>query len=770
MIKVEIDGQTLTAESGDMVIEVADKAGIPIPRFCYHKKLSIAANCRMCLVEVEKCPKAVPACATPVADGMKVMTTSEKARSAQKSVMEFLLINHPLDCPICDQGGECELQDVSLVYGEDVSRYTQGKRSIKDKNIGPLISTDMTRCIHCTRCVRFGQEIAGLPELGSTGRGENTEIGTYIEHALQSEVSGNVIDLCPVGALTDKPYRFTARAWELRQFPAVSPHDCLGTNISVHARREQVMRVVPRECEDINETWISDRDRYSYIGVNSEERLLIPRIKRDGKWQTVDWLTALTAAVTGLGKVLERDGADQAAGVIHPNSTLEELYCFQKWLRALNVKNIDHRCQLQAPTPSQVVPVCELTPAELEQQQAILLIGSYLRKEQPLLALRVRKAVLHGAKVSVVNSLDYDFLFDIQHKCIVPPCDMLSELTAITKAAGGQCADAQVIAKQLSDNDASCILLGPSALNHPDAATLLALAQSLAKTTNSKLLTCPEGGNSVAAHLAGALPDRSVAGSSVKRTGLSTPELFAKACAAYVLFNVEPECDLAHANQALTALDDAKFVIQITPYVTPTLQSYADVLLPMAPFIETSGTYVNLNQTWQSVQAATTAKGEARPGWKILRVLANLCQLPGFDYTASTEIRDECEQAIKSAKPAAQTANAKTFAWPEKPAQALWRISSLAAYRVDGTVRRSKPLQQVAGSARPAIYLSPKTAAQYKVNNDDHVEVSQNHYQVMMQVVVDDRVPGTCAYIPAGFEQTNCDEPYGFVLVRAKNA
>lgn len=772
-MKIEIDGKTLDAENGEMIIQVADRAGIPIPRFCYHKKLSIAANCRMCLVEVEKAPKVMPACATPVAEGMKVMTCSDKARMAQKAVMEFLLINHPLDCPICDQGGECELQDVSLGYGEDVSRYNQGKRSVDDKNIGPLIETEMTRCIHCTRCVRFGQEIAGIPELGCTGRGENTEIGTYIEKSLVSEVSANVIDLCPVGALTNKPFRYQARAWELNQHANVSPHDCLGTNIYVHERRGQVMRVIPRENEAINETWIADRDRFSYLGLSSPDRLTEPRIKLNGQWKTVDWLTALKTAVSGLGQVLERQGPAQVGGVIHPNCTLEEHYLFQKWLRALKVNNIDHQLQLtEKGLKTHALPRFEVALKALPEQQAIFLVGSNIRSQQPIAGLKVRQAQLNGAVVSVLNSLDYDFHFAVANKCIAAPVDFVAHCAAIAKAAcvsGGEfdryltsakaSAEASAIAAELKQADKACIIIGAQVLNHPQASLLRGLLYAIADATHARVNEFPEGGNAMAAHLTGCVP-------AADSMGLATSEMFAKELAAYVLMNVEAETDIANANEALSALDNARFVVQITPFVTTTMEMVTDVMLPMAPFTETSGTYVNMETTWQSVQATINAQGQARPGWKILRVLGNLCQLPDFEYTSSVEVRDECEQALKQSAP--QSLTIKTdFAWADKPTESFWRLCQLPAYRCDNVVRRAIPLQEVAGTDKAMVYLNPQAASSLDVVDNDWLELEQDNFNIRAQVKLDARVPEHCVYTPAGFVQTNLSTSHGFIAIRS---
>jgi len=505
MATIEIDGKTFETDNGKMIIEVADEAGIYIPRFCYHKKLSVAANCRMCLVEVENGRKPVPACATPITNGMKVFTRSEEAIRSQKAVMEFLLINHPLDCPICDQGGECELQDISMGFGADESEYTESKRAVEDDDLGPLISTEMTRCIHCTRCVRFGDEVAGVRELGATGRGENMQIGTYIKHSITSEVSGNVIDLCPVGALTSKPYRFTARAWEMTQHEGVAPHDCLGSNIHLHVRRNKLMRVVPKENESINETWISDRDRYSYLGVNSQHRAKSPKIKRNGQWETVDWPTALKFAAEGISKVIEQHGPQEMAAFASPSSTLEELYLLQKLMRQLGVQNLDHRLQQIDFRDQAHLPTCPsntLKYADIERQNTLLLIGCNIHREVPLAGIRVRKMFRNGGKIYAVNAVNYDYHFDVEDQCTVNPleipkylakivlalCDDVTNLDeSFQKLIVGLEVDntAKTIAQALKEEKAT-ILSGAICENHPQASLIRSLIALINELSGAK--------------------------------------------------------------------------------------------------------------------------------------------------------------------------------------------------------------------------------------------------------------------------------------------
>ena len=607
-VHIEIDGEKLEARPGQMLIEAADEAGIEIPRFCYHKKLSIAANCRMCLVDVANCPKPMPACATPVSEGMKVSTTSAKAKDAQKAVMEFLLINHPLDCPICDQGGQCELQDVALEYGKDCSRYQEPKRAVKDKNLGPLISTEMTRCIHCTRCVRFGAEVAGVREMGATGRGEFMEIGTYIEQSVDSELSGNIIDLCPVGALTSKPFRFTARAWELQAFSSVSMHDMVGSNTYFHVLNNKVMRTLPRENEALNEVWLSDRDRFSYEGLNHPERLLTPEIKRDGKWEKVDWETALKFAVDKLRTVVEKEGSDQIGAILSPNATLEEAYLFQKLFRAVGCHHIDHRTRWLDHSHQNYLgayPHLGITLSELEHQQAVVLVGSDIRKEQPIIAHRVRRASLNGGAIVSIAPCQFDFNFEgahqidhaegnmilsllellkalMEHRSLAEiqlPSELLTALEAVTPSE-----KAIQAAHALKDKEKASVLLGQYAISHPEAGEIYALSRWLALVLDATWGEMSFGANSAGAWLAGAVPHRlPMAESNEGHIGLSVNQMFKEPRKAYVLMNVEPEYDCADPAAAIEALKKASSVVVLSCYDNTHYREYAEVLLPMTP-------------------------------------------------------------------------------------------------------------------------------------------------------------------------------------------
>jgi NADH-quinone oxidoreductase subunit G len=711
VVNVEVDGKVCQGRRGQMIIHVTDAQNAYVPRFCYHDKLPIAANCRMCLVEVEKAPKPLPACATPIAEGMKIYTKSPKAIGAQKATMEFLLINHPLDCPICDQGGECELQDLAMGFGRDAARFTERKRVVKDKDIGPLVSTDMTRCIHCTRCVRFGQDIAGIQELGTTGRGEHMEIGTYVERAVEHELSGNIIDLCPVGALNSKPFRFRARAWEMTQAALVSPHDGVGTNLYGHVLRGRLMRVVPRANDAINETWIADRDRFSYEGVYSADRLDAPMVREGGEWKRVTWEQALDLAAKGL----KAAGADLAT-LASASATVEELYLLSRLTRGLGSANIDHRLRQadfrdQAADPA-APGLGGLAIAGVDQLDALLVVGSNLRREAPVLAHRVRKAARRGAKVAFLNPARYDYLFPVAAYLESAPGRQLTDLAAVYAACldGAQpakhlaalAAGAQpnvghrAIAAALKAGQKRAVWLGALALRHPAYADLRAVAAGLAAATGATLATLAEGGNAAGAYLAGAVPHRDAGGIPVAAAGRHAREMLSSPHKAYLLFGgTEPWADapLAHAD-ALRTLQGADFIVAATPYADETLKSVAHVLLPISTFAETSGTYVNFEGLWQSFAGAARPPGEARPGWKVLRVLGNVTGLAHFDYTSSEEVREELR--ARCADISAGSYQGAHEPRPQNGAAAgdAPRVPDVPMYAIDAVLRRSPSLQR----------------------------------------------------------------------------
>jgi NADH-quinone oxidoreductase subunit G len=714
VVNLEVNGVPLTARKGQMLIEVTDQAEIYVPRFCYHRKLTIAANCRMCLVEVEKAPKPLPACATPVTEGMKVFTKSKRAISAQKATMEFLLINHPLDCPICDQGGECELQDLAMGFGRGVSRYAERKRIVKDKNIGPLVSTDMTRCIHCTRCIRFGQEIAGIQELGTTYRTERMEVGTYIEKSIDHELSGNIIDLCPVGALNNKPYRYSARAWEMVSKPLIAPHDCAGTNLYAHVLRGELRRIVPRDNEDINETWISDRDRFSCYGIYSDDRLLKPMMKSQGRWAEVSWQEALAAARDGL-KGATADSGDELGVLASPSATLEELYLLSRITRYLGSNNIDHRLRRRDFRDQEADPMSPslgTSMLDLEAQQGILVVGSNLRMEVPILAHRVRNAARKGASVGFVNPAAYAYHFPAAF-VEAPLATFARSLARVLAAAASQMgralpeafagvmADAQVsdadraAAKVLIGRERSLLLLGHIAQRHPRFADIRALAAELASLTGATLGYLAEGANGVGAALAGVLPHRGIGGAKLSILGRDAQSMLDSARKAYVLFGIEPAQDLAHGEKAARALQSAETVICFTPFVTEELLACATVLLPIATFAETAGTFVNAEGRWQSFDAAAELGGDARPGWRVLRVLGNELGLPECEYQTPSDVSAALEQAL-GGQPnlAAGYTYESSFAPSLESSSVDARDVDVPMYCVDAIVRRSDALQQ----------------------------------------------------------------------------
>lgn len=764
-IEIEIDGKTLKALPNQMIIQVADEAGIYIPRFCYHKHLSIAANCRMCLVEVEKAPKALPACATPCTPGMKVFTKSEKTIAAQRAVMEFLLINHPLDCPVCDQGGECELQDLSMGYGNSHSHYDECKRSIPIQDFGPLIASEMTRCIDCSRCVRFGSEIAGMRELGMMNRGEHTEVTTFVKEAITSEVSGNIIDLCPVGALTNKPYRFTARTWELNQAPSIAPHDCLGSNLNIHTRYGQVMRVVARENNKINETWISDRDRYSYTGLYHDDRLKEPMAKINGEWQVVGWEEAFELAAQGLHALIAKHGADQLGALASPNATVEELYLFQRIARGLGTQHIDHRLR-ETDTSDQAnmgaFPGCAMTLAELEQADAVLLIGSNLQKEQPIAALRLRKAISKGAKVAVINPMDYRFNFAVNAKAIVAPHQMSHVLTTLldsllSSSSSSAEADQQIqqMAEQLRGKQNVCIILGNLARHHQEAANLRFLASRLAEATGGRLNIMTDGANAAGAWLAGVVPHRLAGGIPLNEAGLSAADMLQHPRKGYMLLNVEPEFDTANAAMAVKAMQQAELVVAFSMYRNDSLKDHADIILPITPFTETSGTYVNAQGNWQSFNGVANSVGESRPAWKVLRVLANFLQLQGFDYESAEEVRHEMKEIAEKMSSISMLL--------KKPAdasvkQGLSRIGELPIYALDSLLRRAEPLQIAQGLMEgevAVLRIHAETAKKLGLEDGGRASVKQASGQAVLPVMFDHRVAQDAVWIAGGIHATS---------------
>ncbi|CAG2127789.1 NADH-quinone oxidoreductase subunit NuoG [Cupriavidus plantarum] len=755
MVELEIDGKKVEVAEGSLVMEAARKLGTYIPHFCYHRKLSIAANCRMCLVEVEKAPKALPACATPVTPGMKVFTNSEKAVKAQKSVMEFLLINHPLDCPICDQGGECQLQDLAVGYGASESRYKEEKRVVFHKNVGPLISMEeMTRCIHCTRCVRFGQEVAGVMELGMLNRGEHSEITTFVGQTVDSELSGNMIDLCPVGALTSKPFRYSARTWELARRKSVSPHDGLGANLVVQTKNQRVMRVLPLENEDINECWLSDKDRFSYEGLNSQDRLTRPLLKQGGQWMETDWQTALEYVANGLASIKRDHGADQIAALASPHSTLEELYLLGKFMRGIGSDNVDFRLrQTDFSATLGGTPWLGLPVADVSALQRVLVIGSSLRKDHPLLAARLRQAGKKGARVAIVGAGGEDLLMPLAARVDVAPSGWTAALAGIANAiaaakgvaapagtAGFDTDDtAKKVAESLLSGERRAVFLGNEAVRHPQFSALHALAQWIATETNASLGFLTEAANTVGGYVAGALPQQ---GGADAQAMLETPRK------AYVVLNAEPEFDTADPRKALAALNQAGTVIVLSAFRSDAALQYADVILPVAPFTETAGTFVNAEGVAQSFNGVVRALGESRPAWKVLRVLGNMLDVPGFDFDTAEAVRDEA-----LAKPVAPTLNNTTDAQIRVTAAAttgVERIADVPIYHADPIVRRAGSLQLTAAARRAMqVGLSSDLFDKLGVQVGDPVRVTQGEGSVVLPAALENTLPANTVRVSA---------------------
>ena len=773
-LNIEIDGRALQVESGDTIMDAANQVGITIPHFCYHKKLSIAANCRMCLVQVEKAPKPLPACATPVTDGMKVHTRSEYAISAQKSVMEFLLINHPLDCPICDQGGECQLQDLAVGYGGSSSRYQEIKRVVTEKSLGPLIATDMTRCIHCSRCVRFGQEIAGVMELGMAGRGEHTEVMPFLENQVASEISGNIIDLCPVGALTSKPFRYSARTWELSRRLSISPHDSLGSNLEVHVKDNKVMRVLPRENEDVNECWLADRDRFSYEGLNTSERLTQPMIKQGGQWVEVTWQTALEFVADKLKTI----APDQIGALSTPYRPAEELFLLQKLMRSMGSGNVDHRLRqsdFSLDDKAHGGFWLGMPVTYMSRLNRMLVVGSNLRKDHPLMAHRIRESVRWYGELNLINAADDEFLGKVHAKRIVAPSQLATTLAGVCRALAEQknlpvpaiaahgVADetARKMAESLagggqdSTDKGRAVFLGNMAQHHPTYAQIHALAQEVARLAGASFGVLGEAANSVGAVAVGAIPGSGPLGQLAIK-GLNAQQMLSQPLRAYVMLGVEAELDTHDPVSALASINAAEFVVVMSPYKGKSLD-YADVLLPIAPWTETSGTFVNTEGRVQSFNAVVKPLGETRPAWKVLRVLGNLLGLAGFDHNDSKDVlRDALgETPTGSVQAYLNNEIGSIDVAPPSPINGLERVAEVPIYQTDAVVRRSPSLQSTLDAALPVARMHSRLIAKLGLQENGRVSVRQTATALTLKVQKDDLLPDNCVRIPSGHPLTS---------------
>ena len=768
---IEIDGKTVEVAQGATLMDAANQAGIFIPHFCYHKKLSIAANCRMCLVEVEKAPKPLPACATPVTEGMKVRTHSAKAVDAQKGVMELLLINHPLDCPICDQGGECQLQDLAVGYGGSASRYAEPKRVVQEKDLGPLVATDMTRCIHCSRCVRFTQEIAGRMELGMVHRGEHTEVMPFLEQQVTSELSGNVIDLCPVGALTSKPFRYSARAWELGRRKSVSPHDGLGANLILHVKDNKVYRAVPQDNEAINECWLADRDRFAYEALNSEERLTRPMVRDGDKWIEVDWQKALTQAAGALRVLRETHGGNSLAAMASPHQTVEELHLLQKLMRALGSEQVEHRlaqADFSGDGQRKGATWLGMPIAELNQLQRVLLVGATLRKEQPLIAQRLRQAVKWGAQLNVVHAADDELNCHVANKLISKPTAWVNALAQVAKAlqqaganlpaeVAGQVSGvtvsdaARAIAASLQGGEHKAVLLGAVAQNHPAAAQLHQLAAAIAEATGAKLGFLSPSANSVGAQIVNA------------QSGA-----LAQDAKGYLLLGVEPGLDAHDGGQAIKALDQAEFVVALTAF-KGRVMDYADVLLPIAPFSETAGSFINVEGRLQAFNPAVKPQGEARPAWKVLRVLGNQFNLAGFEHNSAEEVRAEA-LAQGEAGIAARLDNGIAGITLQALAaqEGLERMGETPSYQLDPLTRRAPALQQTQDALDAACaWASGGLINRLGLVAEAQVRVKQAGGEAVLRLRRDDRLPDDVLRVAVGPLTAGLGPRFGAISLEA---
>jgi NADH-quinone oxidoreductase subunit G len=762
MLEIEIDGKKAQVAEGSTVIEAAQALGVYIPHFCYHKKLSIAASCRMCLVQVEKAPKPLPACATPVTAGMKVFTHSDLAIKAQKGVMEFLLINHPLDCPICDQGGECQLQDLAVGYGGAKSRYQEAKHVTFHKKVGPLISMEeMSRCIHCTRCVRFGQEIAGVMELGMANRSVFSEIQTFVGRTIDSELSGNMIDVCPVGALTSKPFRYSARTWELQRRKSVSPHDGIGANLVVQVKGDRVMRVLPLENEAVNECWISDKDRFSYEALNSTERLTKPMVKQDGQWHEVDWNVALDYVSHALRDVIKGSGSDAVGALASPHSTLEELYLLQKLMRGLGCSNIDFRLRqrdFSADGKSKGAPWLGMRLADVAGLESTLLVGSLVRKEQPLFAQRLRQAAKRGAQVNLLTVGADDPLIKLHVKSVVAPSQLAGMLAGVLKAVASKksvatplwaadvqpCANAEKIADSLiAAGDKGAVFLGNIAQQQPNAAQLHAIAQEIAKLTGAKLGFLGEAANSVGAYVASAVG-----------SGLNAYEMLAQPRQAYVVVNAEAEYDFHNTQLAVAAFKQAKSVVVMSAFRNVAALEYADVILPIAPYTETAGTFINTEGRVQSFKGVVKPLGETRPAWKVLRVLGNLLKVGGFDYENAEQVRDDAVAKGEFVSGKLDNGLGDIAIELPKAFDGLQRVGSVPIYAADALVRRAESLQQTSDAKAPAAGMAAATAAQLGLGAGDKVKLKQGSGEAVLPVQIDENVPAACVRVVAASAAT----------------
>ncbi len=780
IIKINIDGTEFSAKKGSKIIEIADEVGIYIPRFCYHKKLSIAANCRMCLVEVEKAPKLLPACATPVIDGMKIFTNTEKVIDGQRAVMEFLLINHPLDCPICDQGGECELQDLSVGYGCASSRFIEGKRSFEDYDLGPLVATDVTRCILCSRCVRFCAEIAGTEDLGIINRGSNSRIFTFLKKHLTSEVSGNVIDLCPVGALTAKPSRFKFRPWELVQNNFISQHDCVGSNLYVHVFRDKIIRIVPQKNDFINESWISDRDRFSYEGLYSPDRLKNPMIKKNNVWHDVSWKEVLEYVHTKLIDIKNRFGANEIGCIASTNSTLEEFYVLQKFIRTLGSNNIDHRLKqldFDHQDKMPIFPGINININDIDNMDFIFLIGSDIIKEQPIIGIKLRKIINNGGKVFILNPIDFNFSMNITGKIIINPKEFISVLGNILKNIILK-SDSKTITDNLKNilNDISetknylniinailnsknkLIMLGSFVTSSPDYSKILSLSLYLSNIINANFGILTDGTNTAGAWLTGFIPHRLPGNNLLQEKGLTISQMFDKNLKSYITFSTEIEYDSLYIKQGYQSLKNADFVLSFSSFKSDLLLDYADVILPIASSYENSGSFINMSGILQSFNAVVPHSYEIKLGWQAIINLANNFKYPGFKY-------DSIEDILKDIKQQCSLKNKLVWNFIEindfssKIKSKLINLPIFLNYNLGSLTRRATALQKTYIKNNNCLKMNVQTYKNLKINNN-FIFINNNENKIKYFISIDNTLSDSIITIDDVFIEKTKISPY----------
>ena len=735
-MKVYINDKEFDALPGETIIQLSDRVGIHIPRFCYHKHLSVVASCRMCLVDIEGVKHAQPACSTPLNDNMRVNTSSQKTKDAQKNSMEFLLINHPLDCPICDQGGECELQDVSLEHGDDHSTYMQLKRVVIDKDVSPLISTDMTRCIHCSRCVRFGEEISNVKELGLLDRGEDMKIDVFVEQKISSELSGNMIDLCPVGALNNKPYRYKARTWDLREHSGISPHDCIGSNIFYHTYKNKIVRAVPKENPDINQTWLSDRDRFGYEGIYSKDRIYKTLIRQDSKLIELERQLVTQKISELLNDMIRDNGTDKIGCLISARSTNEELFLFQKLARGLGIKNIDHRtneCDFSYQDNYPVMPSLGCDISDLDSFDNIILIGVNIKSEFPILSVRLNQAVKKGTKIYSINFDSSSEDFPLFFKKTVNNKDLVTFFTN------------EKTTLNFNKDQKTLVINGPAISRLSNQSDVLSIIHKYCLSIKATLGILTDYCNSTGAWISGNVPHREIAGVSIKEQGLNSYDMLSSEVSSYVLFNLEPELDFYDSKLIENSLKKSKCNVIFSNYLTPMIEKYADIIIPIATFAETKGSYINIEGKEQSFNNIVNLDKNIYEGWDILSQIIADNNLGSYSYDT---IREELIRSINDVDYSLNNLSNHSLNQDNKKNDDIFILSKRHIYKSDSIVRRSESLKMTEQSKFDKIYISKNL----KDNIDQSIIKSLHDFNVddyQTKLVVDSNLSSNTIIYPS---------------------